>query len=361
MKSTIELITNFYKGKALTEWDDIYNNETLLNITGSDRKEEAHSQFIRYLLDPNSNHDLGTLPLELFLRLLVLKNSNNAVINKYMVELLGKPKNLKVLSCVREKVDRNARYDVFLEIELNGIKANIIIENKITSTENEGQTIKYANYSKKYENPVLVYLSNNDLSTSPDFICISYQDMLDYVFEPLKDYTRNSLTKHILQEYIKTLAHVEIDGRSVTLAMGSEEKELLKKIYRENQELIERLIEAITPSELTKEEAETYKEAIQINKNHRAKWSYNGETMSSKELVLSIVKEQLQKGQSIETMSKFKMHSDPLAVTEERSKEDGYTKQEFNGLIYYVRTCCDLKDVLTLIKALNVDATRLAD
>ena len=60
-------------------------------------------------------------------------------------------------------------------------------------------------------------------------------------------------------------------------------------------------------------------------------------------------------------MSKFKMHSDPLAVIEERSKEDGYTKQEFNGLVYYVRTCCDLKDVLTLIKALNVDATRLAD
>ena len=360
MKSTIELITNFYKGKALTEWDDIYNNETLLNITGSDRKEEAHSQFIRYLLDPN-NHDLGTLPLELFLRLLVLKNSSNAAISKYMVELLGKSKNLKVLSCVREKVDRNARYDVFLEIELNGIKANIIIENKITSTENEGQTIKYANYSKKYENPVLVYLSNNDLSTSPDFICISYQDMLDYVFEPLKDYTRNSRTKHILQEYIKTLAHVEIDGRSVTLAMESEEKELLKKIYRENQELIERLIEAIIPSELTKEEAETYKEAIQINKNHRAKWSYNGKIMSSKELVLNIVREQLQKGQSIETMSKFRMHSDPLAVTEERSKEDGYTKQEFNGLVYYVRTCCDLKDVLTLIKALNVDATRLAD
>ena len=361
MKSTIELITNFYKGKALTEWDDIYNNETLLNITGSDRKEEAHSQFIRYLLDPNSNHDLGTLPLELFLRLLVLKNSSNAAINKYMVELLGKSRNLKVLSCVREKVDRNARYDVFLEIELNGIKANIIIENKITSTENEGQTIKYANYSKKYENPVLVYLSNNDLSTSPDFICISYQDMLDYVFEPLKDYTRNSRTKHILQEYIKTLAHVEIDGRSVTLAMGSEEKELLKKIYRENQELIERLIEAITPNELTKEEAETYKEAIQINKNHRAKWSYNGKIMSSKDLVLSIVREQLQKGQSIETMSKFRMHSDPLAVTEEKNKEDGYTKQEFNGLVYYVRTCCDLKDVLTLIKALNVDATRLAD
>ena len=80
-----------------------------------------------------------------------------------------------------------------------------------------------------------MYLSNNDLSTSPDFICISYQDMLDYVFEPLKDYTRNSRTKHILQEYIKTLAHVEIDGRSVTLAMGSEEKELLKKFIEKTK------------------------------------------------------------------------------------------------------------------------------
>ena len=106
-------------------------------------------------------------------------------------------------------------------------------------------------------------------------------------------------------------------------------------------------------------EKETNKTAIEISKNHRAKWSYKGKTMTSKELVLTIVKEQLQNGNNIEYLSKFKMHSDPLVVAEERTKEDGYTMQELNGLVYYVRTCCDMKDVLKLIEGLNIEVMKI--
>ena len=144
------------------------------------------------------------------------------------------------------------------------------------------------------------------------------------------------------------------------MAISKDEKRFLKQIYYNNQELIMKICEAVS-DELDSVEREALHVLSECIKNKSIRWSYNGETMTSEALVHCIIREQLQKGQSIETMSKFKMHSDPLVVTEERSKEDGYTKQEFNGLVYYVRTCCDLKDVLTLIKALNVDATRLAD
>ena len=40
-------------------------------------------------------------------------------------------------------------------------------------------------------------------------------------------------------------------------------------------------------------------------------------------------------------------------------KEDGYTMQELNGLVYYVRTCCDRKDVLNLIEALNIEVMKI--
>ena len=53
------------------------------------------------------------------------------------------------------------------------------------------------------------------------------------------------------------------------------------------------------------------------------------------------------------------MHSDPLVVTEKKTKEDGYTLQELNGLIYYVRTCCDMKDVLNLIEKLNIEVIKI--
>ncbi len=81
--------------------------------------------------------------------------------------------------------------------------------------------------------------------------------------------------------------------------------------------------------------------------------------MTSKEFVLTIVKEQLINEKNIEDLSRFKMHSDPLVVTEEKTKEDGYTLQELNGLIYYVRTCCDMKDVLNLIEKLNIEVIKI--
>ena len=53
------------------------------------------------------------------------------------------------------------------------------------------------------------------------------------------------------------------------------------------------------------------------------------------------------------------MHSDQLITLEPKTKEDGYTKQELNGLTYYVRTCCDMKDVLKLIEGLNIEVMKV--
>ena len=63
--------------------------------------------------------------------------------------------------------------------------------------ENENQTKKYSEYSKDYPDPILVYLSNNDKCESPDFICITYQDLLEYVIEPLYYYAENENTKQL--------------------------------------------------------------------------------------------------------------------------------------------------------------------
>lgn len=81
--------------------------------------------------------------------------------------------------------------------------------------------------------------------------------------------------------------------------------------------------------------------------------------MNSKELVLTIVKEQLESGNNVEKLAQYKMHSDQLITLEPKTKEDGYTKQELNGLIYYVRTCCDMKDVLKLIEGLNIEVMKV--
>lgn len=359
MKETVQMIANLYKNDSYMKWNQLYNKDTLLSITKTDKDEESHSLLIRYLLDPSEKHNLGTMPLELFMRLLVVKNTSNITIQRYMNELLSKTKQINVLVCVPEKTDRKARYDIYIEAKINSVKSTIIIENKVLSTENDNQTHKYSNYAKDYANPILVYLSNNDNSNSPDFLCITYQELLDYVIEPLYNYTDNQTTKQLLKDYIRVLGHIETKERSLTLAMSNEERILLRNIYSENQELLERMMEALTSEDLSVEEQEIYRKVIEISKSHRSKWSYKGKIMTSKELVLTIVREQLQVGNNVERLSQFKMHSDPLVVLEEKTKEDGYTKQELNGTVYYVRTCCDMKDVQKLINGLNIEVMKI--
>lgn len=354
-----KLIADFYKNASYIKWEQLYNRDTLLGIAKTDKNEESHSLMIRYILDPRERHGLGTKPLELFLRLLVVKNLENETIKNYGNDILLKSNTLNVLVAVPEKTDKRSRYDIYIEFEINNTKSTIIIENKVLSTENQIQTTKYSEYAKDYQNPILVYLSNNDVCESTDFICITYQDLLEYVIEPLYYYAENATTKQLLRDYMRIISHIDTKEGSVTLAMSNEERNLLRIVYNENQELFERMVEALTGDELTKEENETYKKAIEISKSHRAKWLYKGKTMTSKELVLTIVREQLQNGNNIENMSKFKMHSDPLVVSEEKTKEDGYTMQELNGLVYYVRTCCDMKDVLNLIETLNVEVMKI--
>ena len=205
-------------------WDQLYNKDTLLSITKTDKYEQSHSQIIRYILDPNEKHGLGIKPLELFLRLLVIKNLKNETLFKSSNELLSKSNKYNILVAVPEKTYKNSRYDIYIEFEVNNKKSCIIIENKVLSTENKNQTKKYSEYAKDYQNPILVYLSNNDKSESIDFINITYNDLLEYMIEPLYYYTSNENTKNLLKDYIRIISHIEIRGGSVTLAMSNEEK-----------------------------------------------------------------------------------------------------------------------------------------
>lgn len=79
--------------------------------------------------------------------------------------------------------------------------------------------------------------------------------------------------------------------------------------------------------------------------------------MTSKELVHCIIKEQIQKGQSIEMLSKFNMHSAPTVITSITSTEDRYDALELNdGKVIYVRNYCDRNDVERLISEFGVEA-----
>ena len=140
------------------------------------------------------------------------------------------------------------------------------------------------------------------------------------------------------------------------MAISKNEKQLLKEIYDNNQKLIVKMFEAIS-GELDGKEKKALQVLNEHTKNRSIKWYYNGKIITSKALVHCIIKEQLQKGQSIEMLSKFKMHSAPMVLTSITPDEDRYDILELNdGKIIYVRNYCDQNDVERLISELGVEA-----
>ena len=137
--------------------------------------------------------------------------------------------------------------------------------------------------------------------------------------------------------------------------MSKEEIQLLKKIYDNNQELIMKMFEAVS-DELDGKEKKALQVLKEHTKNKNIKWSYNGKIMTSKALVHCIIKEQLQKGQKIEMLSKFKMHSAPMVLTSISLAEDRYDELELDdGKVIYVRNYCEQNDVERLISELGIE------
>lgn len=79
--------------------------------------------------------------------------------------------------------------------------------------------------------------------------------------------------------------------------------------------------------------------------------------MTSKELVHCIIKEQLQKGKSIELLSKFKMNSTPMVLTSITPDEGRYDALELDdGKVIHVRNYFEQNDVERLISKLDIEA-----
>ena len=358
MKNVFELVNDLHIDPNYIKWKQYHEEENIWNILGKTDDELSHSKFLSYLFDPAKNETIDNYALEQFLKMLVLCNirsqNKNTTLTKYQNAILSGATTIVVENNVCEKVDRNARYDIFIELLLNDKPITLIIENKVNSTENIGQTKKYSTYSSNYKNPILVYLDVVNPIVDEKFITITYQQLLNNVIEPTYNIITDDKTKTLVKDYIRILSNAKLK-KGVNMGISREEKELLKNIYNNNQELITKMFEAIS-GELDGEEKKALETLNNYTVSRKTKWIYNGEVVSSKELVRRIVKDQLQKGQSIETMSKYKMHSAPLVVSSIEPDEDRYDSLKLDdGRTVYVRNCCDRKDVEVLIDTFNID------
>ena len=148
--------------KEFDKWKESGKNYfNIFDALGVVHKENYHSAFIAYLLDPNSEH----YQAELFATLFFKKLSNKKIPDKFKI----KNRNIGKMSVSTEEVTKNIkkdrRIDILLTLDRN---VSIIIENKIYAKDQKAQIKDYIReiherYSteNKANYPLVIYLHPN--------------------------------------------------------------------------------------------------------------------------------------------------------------------------------------------------------
>lgn len=273
-KEIIDYIIAFNNDVDVQRLKEIYYSQTLPEIFAVSRRELTHSSFLAWLFATSSNHGLGTAPLVQLLELYVLKSreqEKNRITDELSNAIITRDFHISECISVTEEavVTANAkgRADIVLTCEINLPnlslnKLKIVIENKVYSDEHGNQTQTYFDYyeskKEKQEEVLYIYLTPPTSIADADcseFIHITYQDLLEHVFEPIRrriDISKR--TQFILNEYISSLSIPAdvIEDKNVThiqtsiLAIGMEEKELLQAFWDKNKRLIIAALTAIS-------------------------------------------------------------------------------------------------------------------
>ncbi len=277
-----------------------YHVNNILGFTKVSRWELMHSNFIAWLLD--DENQVVTNHGQLYKLVLMLLNLTKDPINdkaRADTKVLQKFIDFKFIesASIRREV---YHIDILIEIKTKEKILPIIIENKVDSKENgknRDQTLvyfklcedKYKN-KDKYFDPIYVFLVPIYNKTKPKcdkYLIVTYQDLVDYVIEPVKRECRIKETKENISIYLKCLSfQKENEKGDEIMAMSSEEKEILQMFIKENGELIKNVFELVDFDSKTKANINN----LVNNAADTTKYSFNGKPNLSKgRLVLEVV------------------------------------------------------------------------
>lgn len=285
------------KTQAIREY---YNKKSFLEIMSKARSETTHSAFLAWLLKGEGFTSKEDAPLMRFLDVLV-KNSNkiDSPVNEASIKTAILSRTLEytdvrtfpeqTIKDISEIPSRD-RLDIYLTASfiksINDKKhLRIVIENKIFSDEIKAdlggkrktgmddltkvknldstniniEKYKTLNQTQRYytaveEHPkdkkyrdeaitIFVFLTpSNTRPTDEHFIPVSYQDLMDYVLEPLLgDINLDNSTKIYLQEYVNALSVPsisEFDNEMTVLAVSKKESKKLKDFWGDYKDII---------------------------------------------------------------------------------------------------------------------------
>jgi len=270
------------KNTAVREY---YDKDNIWKTLKIGRNENRHSAFLAWFL--GLDYKSENAPLYRLLALLASNDSNGNIDNSLVNAIALQTLKIKKATLESEKVINSFtkirypdRIDIFITCEIEGCggfnKIEIIIENKVESSEGGLKTKKektkvsnltseeeeycrlhqteryyYAchdcrntDFDSKKTMQIFVYLTpkeEDELLHCKKFIKISYQDLVDHIFDPfIISKGVNDNAKNAVAEYMRILCNPNYKS---ILATMKEEKELLEDFYDRNIDLFKRAIQ----------------------------------------------------------------------------------------------------------------------
>jgi hypothetical protein len=262
MVDAVELIRNFNKDKNVIQLSNYYSKTTFMEILGKERDELAHSSFLKWLFDTDKNMGLGKQPLKRLFDLLYKKDINQTLkeCELKLEDIVTYSYDLTINDIINEHSVGVGRIDLYIECEIQDTNYCIILENKVLSSEGDRQTEKYYEYFSNFHNNatnIFVYLTPSDKQKPQNnhFIHITYQDIVDFVINPLLfENASNVRAVDYLNEYVRALmtpsdTYVTSSENSknrkteLIMAKSNDEYNLIESIKKEHNELFLKLKE----------------------------------------------------------------------------------------------------------------------
>ena len=288
-----------------------FAKDNIWKILDIQRYEPSHSAFlvwffnqkaiqnshIRYLLNLLINRADNTILSEGWNKTPGMKVFANAILTgSYSIKTVSVYPEVVINKL--SKIPDSDRLDIFIRCGLSVFDnmgneqektLEIIIENKVDSPEGAAkskskdltacpsdyqtlsQTKRYFYACSKQHNnrikddvdcQLFVFLTpDGKRCDSPDYVLVSYQDMVDYVFENyLKRHDIDENAKNLIEAYLHNLGNPFNKNNKEIIAMTSEERELLVGFYNRNKQLFETTIEAMIQQATKDGDTETAKE-----------------------------------------------------------------------------------------------------
>lgn len=276
-------IIHLYNSEAYQKLSRYYGRKSLMDIVGMSRREDAHSNFLAWVLE---GRDDGTdhYAMKKFLQALVMAkgafpvNAAAVIADDLMDVFVTNGCDILSVMVDTETVipgageRKSRRIDILIEVELeidSRVKVlPIVIENKVKSKEHTQQTRAYRDwaYTKyndrgRYYTPLCVFLTPDKSAeilegrggecSCDDYIRINYQYLVDYVLEPLMIRTEDALARSRIEDYLRCLSYANVETEEgvrgeLIMAITTKERELLRQFWKNNKALLSAAMGALS-------------------------------------------------------------------------------------------------------------------